>query len=226
MPALLYRTFDECLTEPPKTWAIKGVIGLGENSSWWGKPGSLKSALMTDIFVHLAAGRAWRGHKIARPLACVFFAFERAGLTRRRLAAYARRDNVANLPIAVCDTIIDLIDLSCVETVVETVKAAEHRFGVPVGLICFDTYAKGVAAGGGDEDKGQHANIVAANMKTIHEQLPIQFTSPRSATVAGQGITNAVRRPNSVMWIYPSRLPAKRYALQKLSRETTKPKGH
>ena len=50
----------------------------------------------------------------------------------------------------------------------------------PVGLIVIDTYAKGIAAGGGDEDKAQHANIVAANLKMIHERLKIPSTSRRS----------------------------------------------
>lgn len=171
MTALDFKTFDDCGNEPAKDWAIKDVIALDEDSSWFGMPGSLKSALLTDLHVHLASGRAWRGHKVKRPLGSVFFAFERAGLTRRRLAAYAKRDGLANLPIAVCDQIVDMINESCVDTIVDTLKAAEVRFGVPVGLITFDTYAKGVAAGGGDEDKAQHANIVAANMKRIHEGL-------------------------------------------------------
>ena len=58
-----------------------------------------------------------------------------------------------------------MIDLGCVDIISDTVKAVEAQFGQAVGLIVIDTYAKGVAAGGGDEDKAQHANIVAATSR-------------------------------------------------------------
>ncbi|MCK1639583.1 AAA family ATPase [Bradyrhizobium sp. 157] len=171
MRALPLKFFDECANEPPKPWAVKGVLALNEDSSWFGPAGSLKSTLLTDLAVHLAAGKDWRGFKTKMQAGVVYFAFERAALTRRRLAAYAKRDGLATLPISVADQIVDLIDVSCVEIITETIKAAEARFGIPVGLIILDTYAKGVAAGGGDEDKAQHTNAVAANLKRIHEYV-------------------------------------------------------
>jgi hypothetical protein len=171
MPIIPFKTFDECGNEPSKNWAIKKVIALDEDSSWFGPPGSLKSALMADICYHLAAGRDWRGFKIRRPLGCVYFAFERAGLTRRRFQAYAKRDSVSGLPIVVCDRIIDLMDIKCVDDMTHTIAQVEHQFGIPVGFCVVDTYAKGIAAGGGDENSAQHANLVAANMKLVHEAV-------------------------------------------------------
>jgi AAA domain len=167
--------FDECANEPAKPWLIKGVMAADEDSSWFGPPGSLKSMLLTDIAVHLAAGIDWRGYKTKAAAGVVYFALERAGLTRRRLAAYAMRDKLANLPIAVAADIVDLTDDVVVLTITETIKAAEAKFGITVGLIVFDTYSKGIAAGSGDEDKAQHANIVAANLKKIHEAFAHKF---------------------------------------------------
>jgi AAA domain len=164
--------FDECSNEPSKPWLIKDVIACNEDSLWFGAPGSLKSSLLTDIAVHLAAGREWRGYKVKACAGVVYFAFERAGLTRRRLAAYAKRDGLKNLPVAVAGDIVDLIDQGCAQIILDAIKEAEARFGIPVGLIIIDTYAKGIAAGGGDEDKAQHANIVAANLKMVHEGTP------------------------------------------------------
>lgn len=171
MTALPLQFFDECCSEPAKPWLIKGVLALDEDSSWYGPAGGLKSSLLTDIAVHGAAARDWRGFKTRMRFGTVYFALERGGLQRRRLAAYAKRDGHAGLPIAVADQIVDLTDEACVQTVVNTVKAAEQRFGLLVGLAVFDTYAKAVAAGGGDEDKAQHVNLVAANLKRIHDQL-------------------------------------------------------
>jgi hypothetical protein len=163
--------FDECCSEPPKPWLIKNVIAQDEDSYWVGPAGSLKSSLLTDVGVSLATGRAWRGYKVLAIAGVVFFAFERAGLTRRRIAAHAKRDGLSNLPIAVAGDMVDLIDQGCAAIIVAAIREAEARFGIPVGLIILDTYGKGIAAGGGDEDKAQHANIVAANLKAVHEQL-------------------------------------------------------
>jgi AAA domain len=171
MAGLPLKFFEECCNEPAKPWAIKGVIALNEDSSWFGPAGSLKSTLLVDIAVHLAAGRDWRGYKAKMQGGVVYLAFERAALTRRRLAAYAKRPGFQKLPIAVAGDIVDLIDASSVEIIAETVKAAEARFSVPVSLIIIDTYAKGVAAGGADEDKAQHVNLVAANLKRVHEAI-------------------------------------------------------
>jgi hypothetical protein len=163
--------FDECCNEPAKPWAIKGVLAMDEDSSWYGPAGSLKSTLLVDLGVHLAAGRDWRGFKTKMRAGVVYMALERASLTRRRIAAYKIRDSFQNLPIAVTGDLIDLIDSATVEIVAETVKAAEARFGIPVGLIIIDTYAKAIAAGGADEDKAQHVNVVAANLKRVHEEI-------------------------------------------------------
>jgi hypothetical protein len=113
----------------------------------------------------------WRGYKTKAAAGVVYFALERAGLTRRRLAAHAVRDKLVNLPIAVASDIVDLLDEICIVTITDTIKAAEAKFGIPVGLIVIDTYSKGIAAGGGDEDKAQHVNVAAANLKKIHEGI-------------------------------------------------------
>ncbi|WP_441229443.1 AAA family ATPase [Tardiphaga sp. 215_C5_N2_1] len=187
MTALSLRFFDDCRSEPAKPWLIKGVMAMDEDSSWFGPAGSLKSTLLTDIAVHLAAGADWRGHRTKGAVGVIYFAFERAALTRRRLAAYAVRDQFEKLPIAVAGDMIDLVDSGSVQTIVETVWAAEARFGIPVGLIIGDTYAKAVAAGGGDEDKAQHANVVAANLKRVHEILANPATAGQPE-IAGHAV--------------------------------------
>jgi hypothetical protein len=174
MTALSLTFFDDCCNEPAKNWLIKGVIAAGEHSSWYGPPGALKSALLTDIAVHLAAERDWRGHRVRQRTGVVYFAFERAALTKRRLAAYKIRDGLEGLPVAVAGDIVDRVNPECIDTIVATVREAETQFGCPVGLVIIDTYAKGIAAGGGDEDKALHVNIVASNLKVVQEQLRVE----------------------------------------------------
>src|SRR5262249_18550968 len=123
--ALALTFFDECLTPKPKNWLIKNVVATGESSSWFGPPGGLKSALLTDIAVHLPAERYWRGYRINQACGVVYFALERAALVKRRLGAYAKRDGFKDLPIAIAGNIINLIDKSCVDIVVATIREAE-----------------------------------------------------------------------------------------------------
>ena len=150
--------FDECSAIASKRWLIKGVAAIGETSSWIAPPGRGKSALQTDLSVNIAAGMDWRGYRSKGPHGVVYFAFERGDLVKRRLTAYARRHNLKALPIAVASQIIDLMHPGCVDVILATIRAAEKRFGIRVGYIVIDTFAKGIAAGGGDEDKARDQN--------------------------------------------------------------------
>jgi hypothetical protein len=55
-----FSTFDEASAGAvAKPWLLKGLLARGETSAWIGAPGSLKSALLTDIAVCIAANRDW-----------------------------------------------------------------------------------------------------------------------------------------------------------------------
>ena len=165
-------TFFADLTETPqpKPWLIKGVLARDETSSWIAPPGKGKSALLTDIAVHKGGGLDWRGFRTKGQAGVVYFALERADLVRRRLIAHKLRDGLRDLPIAVVSQMIDLLNRNCVDVIVATIRAAEQRFGCEVGLAIFDTYAKGIAAGGGDEDKAKDQNTVQANLRRVFDR--------------------------------------------------------
>ena len=165
-------TFFNDLSDSPssKPWIIKNVMARNETSSWISPPGKGKSALLTDIAVHVAAGEDWRGHRAKQRAGVVYFALERAALTNRRFTAYKVRDGLEELPIAVAGQVIDLLNRSCVDIILATIREAEQGFGCEVGLAIFDTYAKGIAAGGGDEDKARDQNVVQANLRRLFDR--------------------------------------------------------
>jgi hypothetical protein len=173
--------FDQLAKPTSKPWLIKDVMARGETSSWIAPPGKGKSALLADTAVHLALGAPWRGHRTKERCGVVYFAIERADLVKRRFTAHRLRDDLPNLPIAVAGDVIDLMNKSCVEIIVTAIKEAEHHFGIGVGLAIFDTYAKGIAAGGGDEDKAKDQNIALANLRRVLDRVNIH--------VAGVGHT-------------------------------------
>jgi hypothetical protein len=170
--ALTY--FGEMGETARKQWILKGVIAKGETSSWIAPPGKGKSALLTDIVIHVAAGIDWRGYRSKERCGVVYFALERADLVKRRLQAHARRDDLApELPIAVAGQVIDIMNPACVAAIVSAIRAAETKFGLSVGVIVIDTFAKGIAASGGDEDKARDQNITLANLRRIQEQTSV-----------------------------------------------------
>jgi AAA domain len=167
--------FDQLTDAAPKPWLIKNVIARGETSSWIAQPGKGKSALLTDIAIHVAAGKDWRGFRTKGRSGVVIFALERADLLRRRLIAHRRRDDLPILPIAVVGQVIDLMHKSCVDLILGAIQQAEQHFGCEVGLVIIDTYPKGIAAGGGDESLAKDQNIVLANLRRVLDQVNIHI---------------------------------------------------
>jgi hypothetical protein len=176
--ALPFKTFDEITAAViTKPWIIKNVLARGETSSWFGPPGATKSSLWTDIAVHVAGQETWRGYRIKANTGVAFIAMERAHLVERRLYAYRLRDGLSSLPIAVIGKTIDFMSRNCVDILIDTIKSAEDRFGREMGVAVLDTYGKGIAAGGGDEDKARDQNIVLANMRRVMERIDIHFAT-------------------------------------------------
>jgi hypothetical protein len=165
--------FDPAEKPVPKNWLIKDIMARGETAGWIGPPGSGKSAAILDVFMHGATGRDWRGHKHKEKTAFVYFAFERAPLTKRRIRAYAQQWGLTDVPIAVVNKVLNLMDPKAILVVSDTIKAVEDRYGVSVGGITFDTYPKGIAAGGGDENSAKDVNMVAANIRRLHEKMSL-----------------------------------------------------
>jgi Bifunctional DNA primase/polymerase, N-terminal/AAA domain len=167
--------FDEVENSGKKNWLMKGVIARNETSMWIAPPGRLKSALMTDMAIHLASGMDWRGYQSKAACGVVYFALERADLVKRRLAAHRKRDELAGLPIAVAGGIVNLMDPKCVDLIVATIREAEKKFGCSVGFAVFDTFAKGIAAGGGDENHAKDLGVALANLRRAQEQTGVHI---------------------------------------------------
>jgi hypothetical protein len=87
-----------------------------------------------------------------------------------RAYGYRLRDNLPpELPIAVVGQIINLMDPSCVDLLLPALKAAEQDFGCAVRVAVFDTYNKGIAFGGGDEDKAKDQNRALGHLRRLQE---------------------------------------------------------
>lgn len=154
-----------------KDHLIKGIFARGETSAWVAPPGGMKSALMASAAIAIASGADWFGRKNkAGPTGVVYFALERADLVKRRLQAHRDRAGLASLPIAVVSDTFELMKPGSDARVVATIRAIEAAMNFSVGWVAFDTFAKLLAAGGGDEDKARDQGAVFSNIQRIKDQ--------------------------------------------------------
>jgi hypothetical protein len=165
--ALPFVGFDDLQVEVQKPWIAKHVVALGETSSWIGGPGKGKSALLTDIAIHAGSERDWRGHKAKGRFGVVYLALERADLVKRRLEAYKRKHGLKGLPIVVVTKPVDLMEPAAVRVLVATIKKVASRYGVEVGLLIIDTFAKAIAYGNGDENSARDQNRVRGHLREV-----------------------------------------------------------
>src|SRR5258705_8749218 len=111
----------------------------------------MKSALLAQASVCVAGGLDWQGKRNRCAVGVVYFALERADLVEKRIKAHCLRLGLTSLPIAVVAATIDLIKPDSVKRVITTIQEVGKVFGVDVGFVVFDTFAKLIAAGGGDQ---------------------------------------------------------------------------
>ena len=174
--AFPFQTFDEITAKTiKKRWVFKGIMARGETSAWIAPPGGMKSALMVEAAIRAASGSDWRGKRSTGETAVVYFALERADLVKRRLLAHRQRLDLGDLPIAVVASTINLMAPKTVPRLVATIREVETYFNLPVGLSIFDTFAKLIAAGGGDENQAKDQGAVFANIQRLKEQVDMHI---------------------------------------------------
>ena len=160
-----FQTAGEMSAMPVKKgWLIKGVFAAGESSAWVAPPGGMKSALLADASVCVAYGRDWHGHRNKGATGVVYFALERADLVRRRIHAHVARLDLPPPPIVVVG---DMVDPRNAKRIAATIHEAEEALGVSIGLAIFDTFAKLIAAAGGNENDAKDQGMVFANLQRV-----------------------------------------------------------
>jgi hypothetical protein len=69
--------------------------------------------------------------------------------------------------------VINLLHPGCVDVFVATIEEAERKLGSKVYLIVIDTLAKGLAAGGGDENQAKDMGTALAHLTMVKERAGV-----------------------------------------------------
>jgi RecA-family ATPase len=158
-----FTLYDELTTDSNKNWLIHNLLGAGEASCMYGKPGDGKSVLAQDLGLHVAANaiasRLWHGREV-RGGAVVYVALERKKLVERRAIAFRKKHGLKNLPFAVVGGVYDFRSPKVVQELVDIIKQVEAATGQPVALVIIDTLSRAMA--GGDENSPKDMGAIVA----------------------------------------------------------------
>jgi hypothetical protein len=189
-----FQTVAEMSAVPiAKDWLIKGVFARGESSAWFAPPGGMKSALLAEAAICVAAALDWHTFRNKGAVGVVYFALERADLVRRRLLAHCARLGLKHPPVAVVGA---MVDPKNAKKIIDTIKDAEEALGIPIGLAIFDTFAKLIAAGGGDENSAKDQGAVFASVQRVKN-----VTGVHVALIAhtGKDVERGMRGSNAAL---------------------------
>lgn len=189
-PAVRFVRADELVRDAkPIRWAIRRHLEQATTVCLYGDPEAGKSFLALDWALHIASGRPWHGHSVAKG-AAFHLAGEGADGVRRRVQAWGIRHRVSleSLPFYAHPLALNLADPVAALAVGDAVKAMCDRIGAAPILISVDTLSRHL---GGDENS-------TADMARFIGHVDTLIREPTGATVAyvhhmGHGDKNRAR---------------------------------
>jgi hypothetical protein len=158
--------FDDVNKAAVKSEILEGVLGEGEFSVLVAKPGTGKSVLAVDIGCHIAGELEWHGRAVRQGLV-VFYAAERKALTERRIAAWAKRHGVSNIPFVVVGGKLDLTTgLGDANALAKAIAQLEQKCGQSCNLIILDTLTR--TFGPGDQHQSKDMTRYIQSVDALH----------------------------------------------------------
>jgi RecA-family ATPase len=162
----LFVLFRDLTLGESKEWLVKGLLGHGEASAFYGKPGDGKSVLVQDMCMHVAAGWPWHERHVKRG-AVLYVALERRKLVERRAIAFRERHNAADLPFAIVGGVHDFRDPRTAAHITDVSQKVEEETAEQVVLICIDTLSRALC--GGDENSPKDMGAIVNATSLLHQ---------------------------------------------------------
>lgn len=103
-PWQIFTLRDAFAPRPPLEWIVDGVIQAGSLTIWYGAPGSLKSMLLADMALSVAAGKVWLNRandinsgKVVTPCPVMWLDFDNGQRrTHERMSALGKARGVSD----------------------------------------------------------------------------------------------------------------------------------
>jgi hypothetical protein len=163
----LFTLFRDLRAESKKEWLVHNLLGAGEASAFYGKPGDGKSVLHEDMDLHIAAGWPWHGRAV-RQGAVLYVALERRMLVERRAIAFRQRHGITDLPFAIVGGVHDFRDKRTATYIADLARQVEDETGSRMAEITIDTVSRALC--GGDENSPKDMGAIVAATSLLQEK--------------------------------------------------------
>lgn len=167
---LPFFTFQEAEARLDADDFVEGLLCVRSMAVIYGESNSGKTFFATDLALHVAAGREWRGRKVESGLV-VYLALEGSLGIRNRITAWKEEYGLGDydLPFIVVPVSVNLLNPDAdAGLVIATVKAVAAKFGAPAKLIVVDTLSRAMA--GGNENAPEDMTALIGTGDTIRQQ--------------------------------------------------------
>ncbi len=148
---------------PPRTMLVKGLLGVGEMSVFFGEPKCGKSFLVTHLGLAIATGQSWAGKKV-KQCPVIYIVAEGKGGFAKRIEAHSKYySEVDDAPFYPIPTRVNLLDPDVdVEPLIHWVKTYGAK------LVIVDTLSRTMP--GGKENSPEDMGSYIANCDRIREE--------------------------------------------------------
>jgi hypothetical protein len=168
---------------------VKGLLPRNAFVEVHSVAGGGKTAIITDMVLHVAAGRGYRGRRVERQ-PVVYVALEgHAGIDNRVIAA---RDNlgIEDAPFALVKATDNFRDPKASKKVAEVGKAMVRDFGGDCPVVVIDTYTAALGSGGSDcdpKDVSAFIEAIKGHLMVIGCTVLITHHFGKDASRGGRG---------------------------------------
>jgi hypothetical protein len=169
----------------------------------FGPPGSLKTFVLTDAFLHIARGKEYCGRKVEKK-AVIYVTSEAVVGVKRRLIAMRRYHKIEGeyVPFGIVDVMPNLGTGTTDRD--ELIKAIEQKLAgqkLEIGAIAIDTLRRAIP--GKSENDQKDMSIFIENCEAVGRHfkcaVPTIHHSPRSSDTRSSG-SNSIDAASNFMW--------------------------
>lgn len=160
--------FDEIETVLDARDFVQGVLVEQGSAVVYGESNAGKTFWTTDLALHVAAGKTWNGRRVEQG-GVIYCVLEGGAGFRNRVAAWREAHSLTGIPFAAIPVSLNLLDPEAdTQKLIEAIRAAAIKIGMPVKLVVIDTLSRAMA--GGNENAPDDMGSLVKNMDRIRQE--------------------------------------------------------